>query len=268
MVQLVQRLRKDLTASQAHLVIEQVELRARARPKFSRAQHMFFTARGLEQATDERLAEYKASRFPQIGLVLDLCCGIGGDLLPLAQRGPATGIDLDPASLVLADANLRRLDVPFSNSSVQLADASQAIIATAAAWHCDPDRRTTGRRTTTLEYFSPPLETLDQLLKQHPSAAIKLAPATQVPQDWAARGELQWLGSRGECRQQVAWFGPLARYPGQRAATIVEPHATRTIIGSPADELAIATACERYLYDPHAAVLAAHLTAALCREHG
>jgi hypothetical protein len=266
-VPLVQRLRNDLTAAQAHLVVEQVELRARARPKFSRSQHMFFTARGLEQATDEQLAYYKASRFPQNAVVLDLCCGIGGDLLSLADRGPATGIDLDPASLVVAAANLRLTNRQSSSSSVQLTDASQAPIATAAAWHCDPDRRTTGRRTTTLEYFSPPLEALDQLLKQQPSAAIKLAPATQVPEAWAARGELQWLGSRGECRQQVAWFGALARHSGQRAATIVESQAKRTVIGSPTDELPNAAACGRYIYEPHAAVLAARLTAALCREH-
>ena len=55
--------------------------------KFADAPQMFFTAVGLEQATDEWVAGYKASRFPQ-GLVAELCCGIGGDLLALVAPRP------------------------------------------------------------------------------------------------------------------------------------------------------------------------------------
>src|SRR4029453_11707209 len=43
---LVGRLRRDLSAERAHLVVEQCELRARAREKFSRADRMFFTRKG------------------------------------------------------------------------------------------------------------------------------------------------------------------------------------------------------------------------------
>ena len=59
-----ERLRKDLSLQRAHLVVEQIELRRRAREKFSLAEKMYLTRKGLEQATDERLAAYKASRFP------------------------------------------------------------------------------------------------------------------------------------------------------------------------------------------------------------
>lgn len=266
-LQLVTRLRKELSAAQAHLVVEQVDLRRRARIKFSIAERMFFTSRGLEQATDEHLAQYKAARFPAQAPVLDLCCGIGGDLVALAGRGPVAGVDLDPASLILAEANLRICGSLPPAGSTRIADAAEVDVSKAAAWHCDPDRRITGRRTTTLEFFSPPLAALENLLARQPAAAIKLAPATVVPEDWASRAELQWLGSRGECRQQVAWFGPLAQHPGLRTATIVEPHGTRTIVGTPFADLPVATACGRYLYEPHPAVLAATLTAALCREH-
>jgi hypothetical protein len=264
-VQLVSRLRKDLPAGHAALLMEQVALRRRARAKSTRAEAMFFTPQGLEQATDERLARCKAERFPQGGSIVDLCCGIGGDLIALAERGLVTGIDLDPILAVLAHANLRALG---RQGDVGVGDATNTKALQSSDWHCDPDRRAEGRRTTRGELFSPPLVELERLLVKNPSAAIKLAPATVAPASWAERAELQWLGSRGECRQQVAWFGSLARHPGRRSATVVEQDQVRTIVGDAADELPIARGCGRYVYEPHAAVLAANLTSALCSEHG
>src|SRR6267142_2205170 len=87
-VGLLLRLRKDLSAERAHLVVEQIELRRRAREKFSLADAMFFTRKGLEQATDEQLSAYKAARFRADDSIADLCSGIGGDLISLAVRGP------------------------------------------------------------------------------------------------------------------------------------------------------------------------------------
>jgi hypothetical protein len=106
-LQLVATLRHELSASRAHLVVEQAELRARGARKFAAAARMFFTTRSLEQATDEGLAAYKSSRFPQGAAVADLCCGVGGDLLALARRAPTTGVDRDPVLGLLAEANCR-----------------------------------------------------------------------------------------------------------------------------------------------------------------
>src|SRR3954451_5476204 len=97
----VAQLRKRFTQTQTHLLLEQADLRRRAAEKFDQAQRMLFTPVGLEQATDEWVARYKASRFAHVGDFLrnshrgvgdtplhaappttigDLCCGIGGDL--------------------------------------------------------------------------------------------------------------------------------------------------------------------------------------------
>ena len=91
---LLTRLRKDLAPEKARQVAEQVDLRRRAAEKFTHADRMLFTARGLEQATDEVVADYKASRFPAGQRVADLCCGIGGDLIALAgiDDGAAVGL--------------------------------------------------------------------------------------------------------------------------------------------------------------------------------
>ena len=56
-----------------------VDLRQRAAVKFARAGEMFFDREGLEMATREEVARYRAWRLREAGDVADLCCGIGGD---------------------------------------------------------------------------------------------------------------------------------------------------------------------------------------------
>jgi len=264
---LVTRLRKELSAARAHLVVEQIELRRRGREKFALAEKMFFTRKGLEQATDEQLAGYKASRFAEGEAIADLCCGIGGDLVSLARRGPTRGVDRDFVSTVLAGANAAVHGLRESECSAVVADSLEYRIV-GGAWHCDPDRRSAGLRSTRGELFEPPIEGLVGLLRQNDNAAIKLAPATEAPAAWSEAAELEWLGSRGECRQQVAWLGSLARHPGKRVATVVDRGgAIRTVIGDANDTLTAATELGRYVFEPHAAVLGAKLTGVLCDEH-
>jgi THUMP domain-like len=263
---IISRLRQELSAERAHLVVEQIELRRRAVEKFPRAAHMFFTRQGLEQATDETLARYKAARFGMDGPVVDLCCGIGGDLLALSERGAATGYDIDSIAAVLAGANASALGLS-ARCQIIVAEAMNAPLGGLAAWHCDPDRRSSGRRATLGELFQPPLDAVSKLLEKNPNAAIKLAPATEAPAPWTASAELEWLGSRGECRQQVTWFGGLARHVARRSATVVGSDGTsRTIVGETNEWVPPIGGVGRYVYEPHAAVLAAGLQSVLCRE--
>jgi hypothetical protein len=265
---LLNRLRKDLSAAQAHLLVEQVELRQRAREKFSRAEQMFFTRKCLEQATDERIAAYKASRFIPPGAVADLCCGIGGDALALARRGCVIAVDEDPIACLLVQANSVACGLDAANLRTSTGDAAAFSVERVAAWHMDPDRRVHGKRTTRVDLFQPPLATIESLVKRNRNASIKLAPAAEAPEEWSQEAELEWLGSRGECRQQVAWFGLLARHPGRRSATIVDAAGgPRTIVGTGDERIPVSAELGRYLYEPHAAILAAKLTSALCHEY-
>ncbi|MEX2174628.1 MAG: hypothetical protein WD872_09725 [Pirellulaceae bacterium] len=263
----LQRLRKDLTAAQAHLVVEQVELRRRAVEKFSRGERMFFTRKGLEQATDEQIARYKASRFLPAATIADLCCGIGGDLVALSVGRECRGVDADPVCALFAEYNATAYGVQAAVEVIGV-EAMPLSRLDHKAWHIDPDRRVEGRRTTALATFEPPLHVLEKLLAYNPQAAIKLAPASDVPPAWQTDCEREWIGSRGECRQQVVWSGKLARHPGLRSATVVGPDDTsRTLVGSADETVPVAGRLGRYLYEPDAAVLAAKLAAVLCREH-
>ncbi len=266
LVRLTQALRKELSAAQTHLVLETTELRQRASEKFAQAEQMFFTRKGLEQATDDALAAYKAARFLPDRSAADLCCGIGGDLIGLATRGASLGVELDAGLAHFAQINCAIRGI--SKAQVQVADATLFPVESVAAWHIDPDRRPTGKRTTQLEFHSPSLVALEALLTRNGNGATKLAPATELSGAWQESAEREWLQSRGECRQQLAWFGSLARHPGESVATLVDSQGgTRTIVGIADQQMPRAGGLGRYLYEPAAAVLAARLTHVLCQEH-
>jgi hypothetical protein len=284
----LERLRRHLSATKAHLLLEQVELRRRATEKFTAADGMFFTRVGFEQATDEWVAHYKATRFAELragGLahsrsegrppaIADLCCGIGGDLIALSEQGDVIGVDRDPVAAHYAEVNTslfsaagRVAIVPGSVEDFELGDVT--------AWHIDPDRRATGRRTTSLIACQPGLNTIEHQLARVPHAAVKLAPATKVPPDWADRCELEWISRDGECRQVVAWHGDLARSPGLRRATILTTSAarrdapggeSRTIIGRPDQPISVSNELGDFVFDIDPAVRAARLQGALAAE--
>lgn len=269
-VALAERLRGQLPLSRVHALFEQVNLRKRAREKFSQADRMFFTTVGLQQATDEVVAGYKADRFPSGSEVWDLCCGIGGDLLALARRGPTVGVDRDPVAATCADANLRVITPGgqrHSGSRVVQDDAEQAAVATATAWHIDPDRRPEGKRTTRVALHEPGPKTIERLLALNESGAVKLAPAAVWPEAWNERAEFEWISRDGQCRQLVAWFGSLAHARGRRSATVLSRTGPRTIVGARPAQPAIGTRLGRYVFEPDAAVLAAGLCGALAAEH-
>jgi hypothetical protein len=278
----IARLRGRFTPAQTHLLLEQTELRRRATAKFTQAHQMFFTRIGLEQATDECVAAYKATRFttqraaglsPSNGpaVFADLCCGIGGDLQALAANAPAIGIDRDPIIAHFAAIN--------TGAPIHTTDIATFDLNSAAAFHIDPDRRPTGRRTTSLEWCEPNIETIDALLVRVPNAAIKLAPASEVPPHWSAHCELEWISRDRECRQLVAWHGALAKSPAQNRATILPAArhpvlslpksglAPRTITGHPKQPIPIADKPNQYVYDIDPAVLAAKLKGVLAAEH-
>ena len=119
---------------------------------------MFFTARLLEQATDEPIAAYKAGRFPRSGLVADLCCGLGGDLLAFGGHGQAIGIDRNTLSAQLAHCNCRAAGL--NHVEVAVADVRSIEVSGCRAWHMDPDRRPGGHRTSRLDFSEPGLDAI------------------------------------------------------------------------------------------------------------
>src|SRR5215467_5478224 len=86
-------LRAQYPADLVAAALTQQALRAAARAKFSQAAVMLFTRTGLEQASSELTARHSAARFADARFVADLCCGIGGNLLALANSDASSVTD-------------------------------------------------------------------------------------------------------------------------------------------------------------------------------
>src|ERR1700689_1173003 len=92
-LELAQALRGRYPPDLVAAALTQQELRVAALAKFSRAEEMLFTRAGLEQASSEITSAHAAARYPADGLVADLCCGIGGNLVAVGaeDRGAPVG---------------------------------------------------------------------------------------------------------------------------------------------------------------------------------
>jgi hypothetical protein len=141
-------------------------------------------------------------------------------------------------------------------------------MADLAAWHIDPDRRPRGSRTSRVEFSEPGPAVVARWLAQQPAAAVKLAPAVVLEEPWWQEAEQEWISRGGQCRQLVAWFGPLARHAGRRTATVLPASGLpRTIVEQSATALRTAPQVGRFVFEPDAAVLAADLSDTLAAEH-
>lgn len=267
----LERLRKQLggadATQQAAAAFELAELRRRGVNKFTRAAQMFFTRKGLEQSTDEWIARYKAQRIDSClapsQSVLDACCGVGGDMV--GGTAPRIGVDSDAILAAYAAHNAAVYGVEATVVTTTL-DATN--LPECDAWHADPDRRVGGRRSTQPDLHEPSLATLAAWRRRTPAAAIKLASAAQLPADWQAECELEWISRAGECRQLVAWAGPLARDPGKRRATkILSDGTATTFVGDPDAACGLAVKVGAWIHDFDPAILAAGLDDALAERH-
>lgn len=244
----------DLVAT----ALTQARLRARARAKFGDdAALLWFTAEGLEQATRPVVARHRARRLAALDVrrVVDLCCGIGGDLPQLAAVAESTvGVDRDPLTCAVAEANLDVLGLA-DRARVEQAEVTGVDLAAVDAAYVDPARRGARGRTFRPEQFSPPFSFVLELLARVPATAAKLAPG--IPHDLLPSGvEAEWVSVDGDVVECALWGGPLAS--ARRRATLLPAGDTVTGDGT---LRAPAGPVGRYLYEPDGAVIRAGLVA-------
>src|SRR3954454_25182181 len=131
--------REAPSPAHAAAALTQVDLRARAAAKFGDdAARMYFTAEGLEQATRASVARHRASRIASslCSSVLDLGCGIGGDLLAMARaRLSVTGVDRDELRVEVVRANLEALSL---SGTAECASVEDVDVSGFAAVFADP----------------------------------------------------------------------------------------------------------------------------------
>lgn len=246
-----QALRRRWTPEQAAAVTRQVELRRRAVVKFGeRAAGLFFTSDGLEQATRENVARWRAARFVAAGAtrVIDLGCGIGADSLAFAEAGlEVVAVELDPATALLAQANLGERGRVVAGDAVALADE---LLRPGDAVFLDPARRTARGRTWKLAEVSPPWSYAVRLLRER-LACVKAAPGlghAEIPPAVAVAG----VEERGDFVELSLWSPSPDWPPGSRSVVLL-PEGLEQRIEQRAEP--VVGGVGRYLYEPRPAVI-------------
>ncbi|HEX7148690.1 MAG TPA: class I SAM-dependent methyltransferase [Actinomycetota bacterium] len=253
------RLRERFPAELVAAALGQHELRVRGAGKFSRAAGMWFTREGLEQASGEALATYRAGRYTGFGVVADLCCGIGGDLIALAPGRDALAVDLDLVHLRMARENARLHGA--GEVAVACADVQTLSLPRSLGVFADPARREGGRRLPAGEN-RPPLGWCLGLAGRVAGVGVKAAPGLPlglVPEGW----EVELLADRRELKEAVLWSPALATTT--RRATVFPGPQTLEARPGPAVPCAAPGA---YLLDPSPAVTRAGLVEELGRDLG
>ncbi len=247
----------------AAAALTQVALRAKAVAKLGEdAARMYFTPEGLEQATRRRVADHRAARVALAApaSVLDLGCGIGGDLLALARAGlTVAGVDRDELRVEVARANLSALGL---GGAVQTASVEAMDVSRFGVVFADPARRTARGRVFDVDGWSPPWPFVLSLL-QHP-ACVKVAPG--VPHTLVPDGvEAEWVSESGEVKEAALWSPVLATV--RRRATVIRGGGLVSLSDEDPSVTDVRPVGE-FLYEPDGAVIRAGLVGAVAAGVG
>ena len=245
-IRLITRLRDKHPPELVQAAVGQAKLRARARAKFTHADRMYFTAPALEQASTERMARNHARRYAGFDRMADLCSGIGGDLIALAEGRSVLAADLDPVHSRLACINAEANGVGAAVECV-CADVRDLSLDGIPAAFVDPARRAGGRRFQTGS-GEPSLEWCFALAARGTALGIKAAPG--LPLELAPDGwEVEFVSEGGELKESVLWSPVLATVA--RRATLLPSGDTLVPEDGPAVEVRMPG---EYLIDPDPAV--------------
>lgn len=259
---LQKHLRERFSADLVRAALSLRDLRARAVEKFSRADQMWFDAKGLEQATSEIVARHKAQRFQ--GDVWDFCSGIGADSIAFARAGcHVTAVDIVPSNALRTQWNADAHDVAAS-VSVIAADIA-TISDRSGRLHIDPDRRpSAGRRVVRLEECQPDLSTLHMLATEFTGGAIKLSPASNFGGKFDG-AEIELISLHGECKEATVWFGDLAGEFPYRATALPSGE---TLAADPLSAWTNVGELGAFVFDPDPSIVRAGLVDVLAERLG
>jgi len=247
-----ERLREIWPADLVAAATEQAVLRRAAEAKTDATASLLLTRDGLEQASSERVARHRATRFAVVqDVVIDMCCGVGFDLRALAEVTHVIGIDHDEVHAICAAHN--------AGVQTAAADVRDVRPPAAGAVFIDPARRRDGQRGG----YEPALQWCFELGVDR--VAVKAAPGLDlavVAPGWEIEFVAEARGLKEACLWSPAWATTTRR------ATVIQGDASESMTASEVAPAAPVAPPGGYLLDPSPAVTRAGLVADLAAGLG
>ena len=209
-------LRRDgATPEHVAAALTQVELRAPGGAEVRRRspRRMYFTPDGLEQATRLPVADAPrrpAARPPRRRRVVDLGCGIGGDLVAFARAGlTAAGVDLDPVRVAVAARQPRGARPRRRGQVADATDVDTAAVRRGLR-RPGPSYRPRAARSTSTTGRRPGPSSRRCCAGD---ACVKVAPGHPARR-WCPTGvEAEWVSDHGEVKEAALWSRPAGHRP-------------------------------------------------------
>ncbi len=250
------------------------QCRLKAADKFpEQAYELWAVPEALQQATSARVAAYKAQRIAELArpkIILDLCCGIGGDMLAMSHIAPVLAMDISIVRAWMARQNALVFPEKYPVMVVQGDLQNFPVHLSSGIFvHIDPARRSGGKRNYDFSAMHPPPSVLFGVLEKASAGVIKLSPAVNF--STLPPGHLELISEQGTVVQALLWTGTVSTQLGEnkRTATVIDRTTTWSMCDSNTDfagpELH-AYQPEKWLYEIDGAVTRSGLAVALAKE--
>ncbi len=198
----ISKLRKMWSAVEVRFAIELVNARKSAAKRLDNAASIVSDVEGVQQSSSSAIAKWKAKRFAHCSPVVDLCCGIGGDLLYLPDH--AIGVDVDPLRCWMAKQNTgKKIVCEDARTFSELKNASILL---------DPSRRDSKGRRLDVEQMLPNISEVETICSRVKGGCVKLSPAINLEEiaGIGKKREVEYIEDRGKVTQGIVWFDSLA----------------------------------------------------------
>jgi hypothetical protein len=236
---------------------------------------LLYTRLGLEQASGERAAEWKAGLMAGRRLI-DLTGGLGIDSIFFARRfETVVYCERDPVLAELAGYNRRMIGLKNVESRVgESSEILESYPDNAFDWvFVDPARREEGKRSVGLEYSSPDVVRLhDRMLRIAPKVCVKASPALEIKDLQAklpALSSVMVVSVDGECKEILLMLD-------RTHSSGVKPSVRAVCLGEHPFEIGsqehvavgrvVAAVPGLWLYEPDAAIIKSRLTGELAHS--
>jgi len=256
---------------------EQIACRQKAARKLPSLSQfpLLYTRLGLEQASGERAAEWKAGLMSGRRMI-DLTGGLGIDTIFFARRfEQVVSCERDAVLAALAEYNRRAIGV--TNVETRVGDSAwilEGFPDDSFDWvFVDPARREQGGRSVGLEATSPDVVALhDLMLRKASRVCIKASPALEISgleEKLPTLSSIVAVSVEGECKEILLMLDRtqfVGRQPSVRAvcldAEVFEIYSQER--GKA--ERVVSPVPGGWLYEPDAAIIKARLVAVLAHD--